>query len=115
MQKNIQHGDVSLHAIAKPEIELEEITHNGIYILREGEVTGHQHRIITKEREGFKIYKDEKGNLYVNSFGAEIDHYDSIGQKQAEHETKPVEQGWYIVKQERSWNPILAEIEETKD
>jgi len=27
MQKNIQHGDVSLHAIAKPEIELEEITH----------------------------------------------------------------------------------------
>ena len=80
MQKHIQHGDVSLHAIKNPNCKLKEINHNGSYILREGEATGHQHRLLGD----FKVYKDAKGNLYVNSFGAEIDHYNKITQEQAE-------------------------------
>ena len=117
MKKHIQHGDVNLHPIDKLPDGLIKIDHNGVFVVALGELTGHCHRVITKEKENLEIFQDEKGRYYFSVKGkTEIEHYNTISKTKAEHDTLPLEIGVnYSVDFEEDYNPFTELISRTQD
>ncbi len=124
MKKNLKQkesigvcqGDVSLHIISELPANLKPVKHNGIFKLAESEITGHIHRLKTKVKEDLEILQDAQGNYYLEvKQPIEIEHYDTIGRKQAEHDTLTIEPATYIVRHERNFNPFEQEIKRVSD
>lgn len=60
---NIRHGDINLHKIDIDVNGLEEIKHQGSFVIAEGETTGHKHVITIPDITKMKLYKDSKGGI----------------------------------------------------
>lgn len=109
---NIQHGDVSFHIVDGLPEGVKEINHNGVFVVREGELTGHQHRVKGK----FKLFQDERGNYYVLTQNAVIEHYNRLTQKPAEHQELVFSPNTiYKIEFEERYNPFLEALEKVKD
>lgn len=91
----IRHGDVNLHPY-EGKIEGEKVTHKGTFKLALGEVTGHSHRISTKNPTDLEIYETAFGRIVVLKSEGIISH--------EEHKTLTVPAGTYIQKQEREFD-----------
>ena len=115
--KFIRHGDVGLHPINDLPKGLKKIEHNGIFVVALGELTGHCHRVITKEKENLEIFQDEQGRYYFSVKGkAEIEHYNTLTKSPAEHKPLPLEVGVnYSVDFETDYNPFTELISRTQD
>lgn len=58
-----RHGDVNLHEVKA--VLGEKVTHNGKWILAHGEATGSVHVISTPNKDGFEVYQNEDGTVYL--------------------------------------------------
>ncbi len=98
----MRHGDLWFRRIEKLPEGLKAKKTN---IVAEGEVTGHAHALVG---EGFSLYEDVKGVLYLSvNVPTEITH--------EEHGIKEIPQGVYVVEKEREFDPFTEEINRTKD
>lgn len=115
--KFIRHGDVGLHPISELPKDLKKIEHNGIFIVAFGEMTGHCHRLITKEKENLEILQDKDGRYYIQikGDGVEIEHWNTLTQSPAEHKPLPLIAPFYKVDYEEDYNPITEELFRTQD
>jgi len=121
-KKYLRHGDVSFHYLKEiDKSKLDEIeTQGNEFVIAEGEATGHIHRIKVKDRttkNPFKIYKDESGKmiLEVLSDGVEIEHWNKLTNKPAEHKTLTFSKGYYLIEHEERYNPFTEELEKVID
>lgn len=97
MQHIHRHGDVSL--IPQEEIKkLKEVYKGNSYVLAYGEQTGHKHLLETKEAAGIAILQDEAtGKFYLKvNAPASLSH--------EEHKTQEVQQGFYLISNEREYD-----------
>lgn len=58
-----RHGDVNLHEVK--EVQGKKLEHSGKWILAHGEATGSVHEIETPSKEGFEVYQNEDGTIYL--------------------------------------------------
>lgn len=115
--KHIQHGDISFKPISELPKGLKKIDHNGTFVVALGELTGHCHRVITKEKENLDIFQDEQGRYYFSVKGkVEVEHWNTISNSPAEHKTLPFELGVnYVQDNEEDYNPFTELISKTQD
>ena len=105
MKNNIRHGDVSLHQISELPENLKEIKHSGSFALALGEVTGHSHKIISKEMQ---IFQDEKGLFFLKvNQPAQISH--------EEHKTVTLMPGIYKREMEQEFDYFLETTRQVQD
>ena len=110
--KHIQHGDISLHQTKEIPKTAKEVKFKDNFVLAHGEATGHQHRLVGD----CKIFKDNDTFFVLSGLKTQLEHYNSLTGQKAEHETKTlIPQTTYIVRQERSFNPFLEEVNKVRD
>lgn len=93
----LRHGDLPIHPVEKlPEGKL--VTHNGSFVLAEGETTGHCHRITVEDHNQLMIY-DMGNGLYA------VDLRTNATLTHEEHKTIVLEPAQYVVgrEQEHDW------------
>ena len=100
-----RHGDISLHPHKK--VVGKEIKHKGSFVLAEGEVTGHNHTIITKEGT-LDIFKDSFGGITLIIDGKAILTH-------PEHKTIEIPTGTYKMKNEREYDHFAHTVRKVLD
>lgn len=66
MDMNIyRHGDLSFHPIEKLPEGLEEVKHEGKFVLAEGEFTGHKHLMTVERPKDMTLMQDKEGRFYI--------------------------------------------------
>lgn len=103
--KIFRHGDILLKEVSPQNLVKKESVSS--YVLAEGETTGHRH-LLTAERESLiDIFRDDKGNQFLNIKGAKLTH--------EEHKTLEIGTGFYQVIHEREFDPFLESINRVRD
>lgn len=102
MMKMLQQGDVTMEKVEGiPATAKRVSSDNGRLVLRDGEVTGHAHRVI--ESPGVELYEDEHGTLWmVTEKPVDVTH--------EEHKTVTVPPGKWQIGGVREWD-YLQEME----
>lgn len=100
-----RHGDLLIKRISKlpPNVKPTNNT-----VLAEGEVTGHRHQLVGQR---VQVYENAEGQKYFtigqSSSPAELVH--------EEHKKIEIEEGVYVVVQEREFNPFEEAIRRVAD
>ena len=101
----VQQGDVLIKKINKLPEGLEKIkTKNNLWIIAEGETTGHYHAIAEKEAI---VYEKEGKKYILTEEGFTITHQ--------EHEKIKVEPGLYEIGIVQEYDPFQKTIENIRD
>ena len=96
MKNNYRHGDINLHSIEK--IDGEIIKHKGVFVIGEGETTGHRHLLTVENPKDLIIKKDSNGDFYFQLLSkGTLTH--------EEHKTLEIMPGIYkrIQEREKDW------------
>ena len=99
-----RHGDLLLKRISKlpPDVKPTNTA-----VLAEGESTGHKHRLVGQQ---VQVYENAEGQKYFTvgqSSSAELVH--------EEHKKIEIDEGTYVVVQEREFNPFEEAIRRVTD
>lgn len=98
MNQNFQ-GDVSIIKIEKAEKELHFKPLQNGFIVAEGEVSGHHHRLVADRESVVEIAQDENGfYLNVKSGLAKLNH--------ESHATQTIEQGLYFIGKQWEYDEV---------
>lgn len=104
-QKMFQQGDVLLHGVK--EVEGKEVfPQDTVFILAEGEVTGHRHKIVATK--SVKMFKTSSGEIYL-----EITEKTPLLHE--EHGTIVITPGKYKVSTVREWDHFEQAAREVQD
>lgn len=105
MNKVIRQGDVVIRKVDKLPSGLRPRKSN---ILAYGEITGHNHKVVTPNLEGLHVYEDSEGRIYFEALtDVEVVHQ--------EHKVVTVPLGRYEVVIERERDPFLRTIQTVQD
>ena len=100
-----RHGDVLLKEIKSLPQNLTKLSHG---ILAEGETTGHKHQLITKTKNAFQLYRNEKGVMFLEVFTeTPLVH--------EEHKTISIAPSIYEIGIEREYDPFEKLMNSVKD
>ena len=105
MKKFYRHGDLILRPITKLPEGLKEVENKGVFVLAEGETTGHKH-LLTGDK--MKILQDSNGKFYMQ-FG------EPIKLTHEEHSTITILPGIYEIGNEREYDYALESIKKVLD
>jgi hypothetical protein len=114
-----RQGDVSLHKIEKMPEKIKKAKNN---ILAYGEITGHQHRLKSKQ---ILVFEDAQNNKFIElKQDTELIHDNANSQgvsdlvtatQQDKHLKFIVQKGVYVVKYEREFDVFSEEIKQVVD
>jgi len=100
-----RHGDVVIRKINKLPKNSKQISERP---LAYGEVTGHSHRVIVKDKTKIRFYEDDEGRIYFKlETPAKVIH--------EEHKPITLNSGIYTTKIIREYDYIEETINEIKD
>lgn len=102
-----QQGDILLELVqGLPDNVKPVLPRDNVYILAEGEQTGHSHCI--EVRPTVDVFVDEKGNLFVRAKKA-------VTIKHEEHKHQRIKRGVYKIGKVREVDPFSEEIRSVRD
>ncbi len=105
--KNIyRHGDIGLHPSKSTKGEI--ISHNGSFVLAEGETTGHKHTISVNDMTDMVVKKLADGSILLTlKTDGVLTH--------EEHKTLPIKKGTYKVVREREYDYYSMQANRVQD
>lgn len=103
MQNLYRHGDLLIRRISELPTNIRP---TNTTVLAEGEVTGHKHRLVGGQAQ---VFENEQSQKYftVSQSPAELVH--------EEHNKIVIEEGTYVVVQEREFNPFEEAVRQVTD
>lgn len=95
-------GDVSIIKVEKIEKELQFKPLQNGFVVAEGEISGHHHRLVAERESVVEIAKDENG-FYLNNVKS-----GSVKLNHESHETQTIEKGLYFLGSQVEYNEVEA-------
>lgn len=101
MNNNYQafQGDVSIIKIEKLDKELRFEPLRDGFVVAEGEISGHHHRLVAEKGASVEIARDENG-FYLNIKEG------SVKMNHEEHATQTIEKGLYFLGHQEEYNEV---------